>query len=236
MTAVAVRATSQATASTERRAFWTVAQLRRRCGGLTAPELARRAGVPLRAVYLMEIGGAVSREEARRVLGVLSQLVACAELGEIKEVGGFIEREELQQRAWRVLTESDFRLFVYGNAVPFPTQERAAEDGASGGTGNGASRGGDRAAAGAWIDRGTRMEPGQERQGEGTAGNENGEDAAGGACGVGRVGERGADSGIGTGGESATAGGGGGRGGRMREQGQLVRWARSQRLSKIPSP
>ncbi|MBE3567601.1 MAG: hypothetical protein IMW90_17945, partial [Thermogemmatispora sp.] len=148
MTAVAVGTTSQATAATERRAFWTVAQLRRRCGGLTAPELARRAGVPLRTVYLMEIGGAVSWEEARRVLSVLRERLACCGLGEIEVVGGFIVSEELQRQAWRVLTESDFRLFVYGSQVPLPP---LAEAGAGTGTGTGTGRG---AGTGAGSDAG----------------------------------------------------------------------------------
>jgi hypothetical protein len=142
MTAVAVGTTSQATAATERRAFWTVAQLRRRCGGLTAPELARRAGVPLRTVYLMEIGGAVSWEEARRVLSVLRERLACCGLGEIEVVGGFILSEELQRQAWRVLTESDFRLFVYGSQVPLPPLAEAGAGTDTGrDTGTGVGRG-----------------------------------------------------------------------------------------------
>ncbi|WP_141727695.1 hypothetical protein [Thermogemmatispora onikobensis] len=132
----------------QRGPLWTVAQLRRRCGGLTAPELARRAGVPLRTVYLMEIGGAVSWEEARRVLSVLRERLACCGLGEIEVVGGFIVSEELQRQAWRVLTESDFRLFVYGSQVPLPP---LAEAGAGTGTGTGTGRG---AGTGAGSDAG----------------------------------------------------------------------------------
>ena len=41
---------------------------------LTSAQLAEAAGVPLRVVYLCEIGGLVEEEEARKVLKALSRL------------------------------------------------------------------------------------------------------------------------------------------------------------------
>ena len=46
----------------------------RRAHGLTSRAVAEEAGVPLRVEYLLEIGGAVSRAEAQRVLQALSRL------------------------------------------------------------------------------------------------------------------------------------------------------------------
>jgi hypothetical protein len=254
MTAVAVGTTSQATAATERRAFWTVAQLRRRCGGLTAPELARRAGVPLRTVYLMEIGGAVSWEEARRVLSVLRERLACCGLGEIEVVGGFILSEELQRQAWRVLTESDFRLFVYGSQVPLPP---LAEAGAGTDTGRDTGTGVGRGAAteaGPDATTGAGRGAGRGKAGVdlvlGRAGPDTGRDlrrgiaeaaaegmiSGGSARGADAVGEEG-ERGVGQAdqvqtrpqsmGAVASASAGAAR---------LGRWVRSQRLSKIPFP
>ena len=52
----------------------TLRDLRAR-SALSAAELARAAGVPLRVVYLAEIGGVVSQDEAARVLLAFSCLL-----------------------------------------------------------------------------------------------------------------------------------------------------------------
>jgi transcriptional regulator with XRE-family HTH domain len=44
--------------------------------GLTAQQLAEKAGVPLRVLYLMEIGCPVSTDDARKVLQALSALTS----------------------------------------------------------------------------------------------------------------------------------------------------------------
>lgn len=178
----AVAAASQAAGANEvrRGPVWTVAQLRRCCDGLTAAELARRAGVPLRTVYLMEIGGAVSREEAWRVLRVLRERLVRCGLGEVEVVGGFIVSEELQRQAWRVLTESDFRLLVYGSQVPLPPlAEAEAEAKAKAGTGTGGD-------TGTGVGRGAATEAGREA-GTG-AGSGTGRGEAGVSLGLGQAG------------------------------------------------
>lgn len=42
--------------------------------GLTAQQIAETAGVPLRVEYLMEIGGHVSKDDAKKVMQALSVL------------------------------------------------------------------------------------------------------------------------------------------------------------------
>ena len=42
--------------------------------GLTAQQIAETAGVPLRVEYLMEIGGHVSKNDAKKVMQALSAL------------------------------------------------------------------------------------------------------------------------------------------------------------------